>query len=284
MLKWIAVLFMLIDHIAYYFYPHMPNDLYTIMRIIGRLAFPIFAYGIVLGAERTRSIVKYFLRLIIFAIAGQLVIEAAAYSVGQRTFVNTIFTLAFGLMLIVGVDFMTQSMQGVVMTLRPLTAGNGRQKASTPSFNVRVNLKKYTMPAWQGILTGGFLVILSITLVIILKPDYELFGLSVMLLFYILEKRLEPYSPTQSAELKQKRLRYFFVSFAILNLLNAALKSMANPYILDWSLVQIFSTFSVFFFQVDAKNTNKPKAWEKYFFYFFYPIHIAILILLSAKF
>ena len=283
MLKWLAVLFMLIDHLGYYLYPIIPNDLYLIMRTIGRLAFPIFAYGIVLGADRTKNIFRYFLRLISFAVVGQVIMELAARSVNQRTFTNVLFTLAFGLMLIVGVEFITQSMQDVVMQLRPVTAGNPNAKNRINFFNIRVSLRHYTLPAWQGILLGGAMVLVSIFMVILLEPDYALFGLAIILLFYILERRLEPYNPYQTQALKQKRLRSFFVSFALLNLINAVMNTLANPNGSTWSIISIVSTFAVLLFPLEGRDQRKPAKWEKCFFYIFYPLHIAILILISAR-
>ncbi len=62
-LKLFAVLFMLIDHIAYYMInPELP--VYSIMRIVGRLAAPIFWFCFVKGYNRTRNKTKYKIRLI----------------------------------------------------------------------------------------------------------------------------------------------------------------------------------------------------------------------------
>ena len=91
-LKAIAIITMLIDHIGYLFFP---VDLYPnliILRIIGRLSYPIFAYQIALGYTRTRDIKKYFKRLIIFSIISQ--IPYFYFSPGN---LNIMPTLAFGL-------------------------------------------------------------------------------------------------------------------------------------------------------------------------------------------
>jgi len=67
MLKIIAVITMLIDHIGYFL---MDNNI--IMRIIGRLAFPIFAFFIAEGMKYTRSRKRYILTLLIFALVSQI--------------------------------------------------------------------------------------------------------------------------------------------------------------------------------------------------------------------
>lgn len=67
LLKIIAIISMIIDHIGYVFYPGIVE-----LRIIGRISFPIFAYQIALGYLHTRDLKKYKLRLLIFAIISQI--------------------------------------------------------------------------------------------------------------------------------------------------------------------------------------------------------------------
>ncbi len=66
-LKLIAIITMLIDHIGYIFFPK-----YSIFRTIGRIAFPIFAYLIAVGYKHTSSLSKYSLRLFCFALLSYL--------------------------------------------------------------------------------------------------------------------------------------------------------------------------------------------------------------------
>lgn len=283
MLKWLALLFMLIDHLAYYLYPLFSQDVYLIMRTIGRLAFPIFAYGIVLGIKRSRNVSRYFVRLSIFAILGQIIMEAAARYTSRTTFINVLFTLAAGLLLIVGMEFISKSMQDVVVSMRPVAVGPNNTKNNKDLFNIRVNLKGFTLPSWQGILIGGALCISAILIVVILEPDYGLFGLIVMLLFYFLENQLEPYSPSLSKELKLKRHRTYFLAFGSINIINAILSIAASPENKTWAIISLFSTFSVFFFHFQSKEGRRPKPWEKYFFYVFYPLHIALLMYIASQ-
>lgn len=66
-LKCIAIFAMLIDHtsIAYF-------EQTTFFNVIGRIAFPIFAFQISEGYIHTQNLKKYFLRLICFAIVSQV--------------------------------------------------------------------------------------------------------------------------------------------------------------------------------------------------------------------
>lgn len=65
-LKIIAFVTMTIDHIGAVFFPEA-----VVLRIIGRIAFPLFAYCLVIGYARTGNIKKYLRRLFLFAILSQ---------------------------------------------------------------------------------------------------------------------------------------------------------------------------------------------------------------------
>lgn len=67
-LKILAAIFMTVDHIGLLFFP---NEI--IFRIIGRLAFPIFAFMIAEGARYTRHRLKYFLSVFILGLICQIV-------------------------------------------------------------------------------------------------------------------------------------------------------------------------------------------------------------------
>lgn len=89
MLKVLAITFMLIDHIGAFLFPNI-----LIFRLIGRLAFPIFAYFIAEGYRKTGDLTSYFGRLFAFALISQLPFSMAT---GSKTYLNIFFTLALGL-------------------------------------------------------------------------------------------------------------------------------------------------------------------------------------------
>lgn len=66
-LKILAVIFMLIDHIGLVVFPKI-----EILRIIGRLSFPLFAYQIGTGFKHTKSKEKYMLRMLLFTLISQI--------------------------------------------------------------------------------------------------------------------------------------------------------------------------------------------------------------------
>lgn len=99
-LKLIAAASMLIDHAAVVF---IQSDSwpYTICRIIGRLAFPIFSFLIVEGFYHTSNIKKYLLRLFIFALISEIPFDLVFYNeFFYWKHQNTIFTLFLGLLTI----------------------------------------------------------------------------------------------------------------------------------------------------------------------------------------
>ena len=65
-LKIIAVISMLIDHIGVVLFPNV-----TILRIIGRIAFPVFAFMIAEGCAYTKNKMRYFLTIFILGMAYQ---------------------------------------------------------------------------------------------------------------------------------------------------------------------------------------------------------------------
>lgn len=67
MLKIIAMLTMLIDHIGLIFFPEE-----MIFRTIGRVAFPIFAYQISIGFRKTSNLREYFARMLRFGLISQI--------------------------------------------------------------------------------------------------------------------------------------------------------------------------------------------------------------------
>lgn len=107
-LKWIAVVTMIIDHFAVAVYPQFASyeySVYYIMRKIGRLAFPIYCFLLVEGFFHTKNVKKYFRNCFLFAILSEIPFNMAIfgqvfYSRGQ----NVYFTLCIGLATLIILD------------------------------------------------------------------------------------------------------------------------------------------------------------------------------------
>ena len=94
LLKWIAIITMTVDHVGAVLYPE-----FNVLRFVGRLSFPLFAYLLILGMENTRNIRYYFARLFIFALISQVPFFLAIDH-GPFESLNIFFSLSFGLMFI----------------------------------------------------------------------------------------------------------------------------------------------------------------------------------------
>jgi len=95
-LKLIAVGTMLIDHVGLLFFPEE-----QMFRVIGRIAFPIFAWGIANGYHHTTDVKKYLSRLLLLAVVSQVpysFIFGTLYGIPWR--MNIFVTLALGLVTI----------------------------------------------------------------------------------------------------------------------------------------------------------------------------------------
>lgn len=87
---------MLIDHIGHIFFPEV-----MIFRIIGRIAFPIFAYVLAEGFHYTKDVKKYLLRLGLFALLSEIPYDLAIMgSVLEFSHQNVFFTLFFGVLML----------------------------------------------------------------------------------------------------------------------------------------------------------------------------------------
>lgn len=95
-LKWIAVLTMVIDHVGAILFPDQ-----IWMRVIGRVAFPVYAYCLAEGFRYTSDYRRYLGRLALFAILSEIPFDLAFYGVPfSFAHQNVFFTLTLGLILL----------------------------------------------------------------------------------------------------------------------------------------------------------------------------------------
>jgi len=94
-LKIIAIVLMTIDHIGAILFPGI-----LVLRIIGRLSFPIFAFLITEGYKHTRSVKRYLLRLAVCAVLFQ--VPDWFFDINYA--LNIFATLFFGLCAILAYD------------------------------------------------------------------------------------------------------------------------------------------------------------------------------------
>lgn len=102
-LKWIAVLSMLLDHIAAVILTGSPELSFTfrntiiILRTVGRISFPIFCFLLVEGFLHTSDRVRYGRRLLAFALLSEIPFDLAFCSrFLEFSYQNVFFTLFAG--------------------------------------------------------------------------------------------------------------------------------------------------------------------------------------------
>lgn len=201
-LKLFACVIMLIDHIGAILLPNV-----IMLRIIGRLSFPIFCFLIVQGYIHTRDVKKYFIRLVLFALISEIPYDLAFFgrvNFGQQ---NVFFTLALGLFVIIVID--------------------------------RANK-----------IVSYIAFILACALAYILKTDYDLFGVLLIMMLYLV---------------RGKKILEAITVFAT----NVGL------------CVGIQRYASIAMFPIALYNGKKGPSL-KYFFYIFYPVHLLILYLIRC--
>ena len=182
------------------------RTLYTVCRVLGRIAFPIFAFLLTEGFKYTRNRPKYALRLFIFA----LISQAPFY-----------FAFTFP-----GFD--------------------------PPRLNVMFTMLIAFLAMWAMEKLGNripFVILISAAAIVLawfVDCDYDIYGIAVILLFYIF-RYMRPAGCGLS----------FFV------LLSMSMKELASA--VSMVLINLYN---------DTRGRQ-----IKYLFYIFYPLHLLVLYL-----
>ncbi|SDJ92258.1 TraX protein [Paenibacillus sp. OK060] len=108
MMQWIAMITMLIDHIGAVFYPQVGE-----LRIIGRIAFPIYAFAVYIGYKHTRNVQKYIWRLFWIAVISQLPFMVAF----NHFSLNVVWTLWSALLVLLVLDKLPVRLLGIPIVI-----------------------------------------------------------------------------------------------------------------------------------------------------------------------
>lgn len=113
-IKIIACISMLIDHLQYAV-PFIRE--HTVLKCLGRLSFPLFAFGLVEGYVHTSDLKKYVKRLFIFGIISQIPFMyfrslVDNINIEKVKMLNIMFTLLLGLAAIYSYDKSTNKILG----------------------------------------------------------------------------------------------------------------------------------------------------------------------------
>lgn len=94
-LKILAALSMLIDHVGLMFFPRVP-----FLRVLGRLALPIYAFMIAEGCKYTRNRKRYFLTLFLLA----AVCQSVYYFVDGTLYFSILVTFSLSVLMVYALD------------------------------------------------------------------------------------------------------------------------------------------------------------------------------------
>ena len=240
------------DHgISFLFHRYLLTyEFYSLLRIIGRRAFPIFCFLLVEGLLHTSSRGKYLLRLLLFSFLSEIPFNLALFGgLRNANHQNVFFTLTIGLAVIWGMDEILHSDHLLRFREKGL-----RFHEKNRLFHEKDRFflqKKGGLPSeLLSILPYAFcllLVLLGAGLASLLHTDYGAIGVLLIVLFYCFRKR---------------RILAAFLGWSLLS---------ATLYLESYS----FPSFLLSLFYNGKRGFLRGRA--KYLFYFFYPLHLLLI-------
>ena len=285
-LKYVAVVTMLIDHAACVFLERTQTAdgrylmdvlaggalLDRILRAVGRQAFPVFCFFLVEGFFYTRSRVRYLIRLAVFALLSQEPFRQCIFPRSDQLHANVMCTLLLGLLAIwcidaLGTVFLEDPPGNGVHAEPGYTDGHGApagaennpdiREAAGPagkeekSVLARVFCELPGGKAAESLLRRGIFLLAAAGTVygfcrlgILVRTDYSYGGIVLIILLYLL---------------RDYRICALFFSWLWLGWYNQ------------------FEIYAAPAFLLLACYNGKRGRQQKYFFYAFYPAHLALL-------
>lgn len=215
-IKLIAIITMFCDHFG-----DAILGRFSILNIIGRIAFPLFCFQIVIGYKHTKNINKYIIRLLLFGIISQIPFSLFTYSyVGRFDLLNVYFTLAFGLLAVYVLDVLP---------------------------------KKYK-------LIGVFLDVILMIIAEFLQTDYGWFGVCLIVCIYLFynDKKSNISNSETSLTFFNNNLLFSIVFFALV-VIKYSNYFVAGSYTM--AIVQILGTFFpiIFMLLYNGKKGHRMK-------------------------
>lgn len=248
-LKLLAILSMTIDHLGVVFnvlhrykiagveVGNYMSDAYWQIRVIGRLAFPIFCFLIAEGCAHTKDIKKYIGRLAVFAIIAQI---------PYHVFIS-----------------MWTGIDDIASNLLHFTQGNVLVTLTLGAMSVFFYSKLFEVKRGKLLYVVG--ICAAFVAVILLRGEYDLCGLLIILLVYAFRKKDD--ISLDSKVFGNKYIQVLCCTLVTLSyyivMLHASIYEILGATISALPLLLY---------------NNKPgnRTW-KWVFYIYYPAHMLIL-------
>ena len=228
MLKIIAAVSMLLDHIGVILYPRVHE-----FRYLGRIAFPIFAFLIAEGCRYTKNRAKYFCLLAGLAIVCQVVCEIAT---PDLDLMSVLMTFSFSVLLIFALQFFKSCLFNKAKILKTVLAG----------------------VLFVGGVTATYFIMQNT------EFDYGFWGCMFPVFASVFDVRRVP-APSILQKLDCLPLRILCTAIPLFFIYRAS----------PFPTIQLWSFCALPLLLLYGGKRGKWKM--KYFFYIFYPLHLAAL-------
>jgi len=270
---------MLIDHIGLYYEDKIPVPAYTLLRVVGSLSLPLYAYLFAANMLRTRNAWLYFLRILACAMVTQAILIMVLPFVGLSVCdfpLNSLYTLLCAFGVIYGCELLFAVPADRIGSLHLIKANAATQ---SDRYDVRIGSGLSSHAPRRGIYIPPlapsalfWLAILiiapSVLLSFLIRMEYGVFGVLTALLFYLVEKY----------PIKNKVTWAFFL-FLALDMLYI-LFHYATTGMLS---VHGAGIAAIFLCYLPMREKKQP-AFVRNAYYVFFPLHILLLLLLRLLF
>ncbi len=232
---------MTIDHVGCYLLPGLP-----VLRYIGRLAFPIFAYLVAEGCHYTHNKARYLATMCVFGCLSQVVSWFGRGVLTQSIFSTFILSMLTIFALQWWVDGFREDREAA------------RSTGARAWLNVRLLILAAAL-AFDVVTT----TVLPTVLPLDFRIQYRLPGVLTPVLAYI--PRLVP-----NLDERQRRV----ASLALFGIGLAVVSATGTAVYQWWSLAALVP--------LALYNGTRGPLSLKYFFYAYYPLHLAVIFVVQA--
>ena len=236
-IKIIAIISMLFDHTNDVFIGHL-----SVFNLIGRIAFPLFSFQLVVGYTYTHNIKKYISRMFIFALISQI-----PYSIFIYIYTGTYFELNI---------FFTLATSLICMYI-------------LSSKNINIYLKL-------------LYISICLIIAYYLKFDYSIFGILYPLFIFVFYPFQEKFGKNRFSlsenTNKNSIIKLLFFIAGTLTLSIVKYIKLIPLISTSWFIELVLFTFIPAIIMIFFNGKKGPSL--KYFFYIFYPAHLLLLELI----
>lgn len=225
-LKIIGILTMLCDHIGDSFIGH-----FSFLNLIGRIAFPIFAFQVVQGYIHTHNVNKYALRLFIFAFISQIPFMLFLSTFYNSYYLNVFFTLFLGVICLYGFDKIKNKYLGVLFAILICIIGHFIQ-VDYGAYGIAVIFIFYIfnkfLPNKKGLMCLAFFIITGIKYLpdIISYPSIAYIYIACILFTSISLIPICIYNEKQGPKIKYLFYAFYPVHLLVLYIVHSSLQIM----------------------------------------------------------